>query len=219
MATDDDQATNRELQGELAEEGEAAQPGASTTKQRLMEAVRRVFVARGYDGATFSHLADACGLSKASLYHHFPGGKPEIAASLARHAISELQINAFAKLNEQEPLDQQLEQFSLGFSEYVSGGESECLLSSLSLVQTASDDTEQLQSAIKDQFKDWHTHLGTTFALAGAKRKAAERLAHEFFSALYGALHTARMHDNPRLFRKARRRIVRDFAGRVSSRH
>jgi len=188
----------------------------SSVKQRLMEAARSVFVLRGYDGATLNHLADACALSKASLYHHFPGGKPEIAASLARTAISQLQINAFAKLDHREPLDLQLERFVDGFSEYVADGNSECLLTTLSRLRPAGDDTGDLESAIKEQFRDWHAQLSATFAMAGAKRKAAERLAHEFLGGLYGALHNARMHDNPRLFRKARRRIVRDFASRVT---
>ncbi|MFT7651655.1 MAG: TetR/AcrR family transcriptional repressor of lmrAB and yxaGH operons, partial [Candidatus Azotimanducaceae bacterium] len=45
-------------------------------KTQLTEDLRQVFITRGYDGATLAHLSASTGLSKASLYHHFPGGKP-----------------------------------------------------------------------------------------------------------------------------------------------
>jgi len=48
----------------------------------------QLFRQHGYDGATLSKISEATGLGKASLYHHFPGGKDEmveaVLAALAR---------------------------------------------------------------------------------------------------------------------------------------
>ncbi|MDH3644464.1 MAG: TetR/AcrR family transcriptional regulator, partial [Gammaproteobacteria bacterium] len=43
------------------------------TRESLEDQLVTVFKKRGYEGATLNQLADATGLSKASLYHHFPG--------------------------------------------------------------------------------------------------------------------------------------------------
>jgi AcrR family transcriptional regulator len=40
----------------------------------------------GYDGATLSVISEATGLGKASLYHHFPGGKEQMAAEVLAHS-------------------------------------------------------------------------------------------------------------------------------------
>ncbi|WP_028455669.1 TetR/AcrR family transcriptional regulator [Chitinilyticum litopenaei] len=54
------------------------------SKQRpvLINELRRVFHTYGYDGATLSRIADATGLGKGSLYHHFPGGKTDMAIAV-----------------------------------------------------------------------------------------------------------------------------------------
>ncbi|HET9641852.1 MAG TPA: TetR/AcrR family transcriptional regulator [Burkholderiaceae bacterium] len=36
----------------------------------------------GYDGTTLSVISEATGLGKASLYHHFPGGKEQMATEV-----------------------------------------------------------------------------------------------------------------------------------------
>jgi len=38
--------------------------------QAILESAARVICAKGYDGATIQEIADACGLTKAGLYHH-----------------------------------------------------------------------------------------------------------------------------------------------------
>ena len=45
----------------------------------LLNALSDVFRKRGYEGATLAELAAAANLGRASLYHHFPGGKAEMA--------------------------------------------------------------------------------------------------------------------------------------------
>ncbi len=55
----------------------------SPVKLELITILDDVFRRRGYEGATLSVLSRACGLGKASLYHHFPGGKDEMAARAA----------------------------------------------------------------------------------------------------------------------------------------
>lgn len=47
-------------------------------KETYIPYLLRLFRQYGYDGATLSKISEATGLGKASLYHHFPGGKDEM---------------------------------------------------------------------------------------------------------------------------------------------
>ncbi|MFV2091191.1 MAG: TetR/AcrR family transcriptional regulator, partial [Pseudomonadales bacterium] len=68
------------------------------SRKTLLRALREVFEAKGFDGTTLTQLAESTGLGKASLYHHFPGGKGEMAAVLLRGSVAELEQLAFARL-------------------------------------------------------------------------------------------------------------------------
>ncbi|UXY16931.1 TetR/AcrR family transcriptional regulator [Chitiniphilus purpureus] len=54
----------------------------SKSKTELIAALCSVFHRYGYDGATLSRIAEATGLGKGSLYHHFPDGKVDMAVAV-----------------------------------------------------------------------------------------------------------------------------------------
>jgi len=181
-------------------------------KEVLIDQLRAVFVARGYDGATLANLASAVSLSKASLYHHFPGGKPEMASTLVRHAIADLQRHAFSHLSGTEPPLERLTRFIDGFSAYTHRGASDCLLAVFNHHSTAAEDTAAHQQTIAEQFADWHGQLASVFEEAGMKRKKGSQQAHDLLAAMYGALLTARMHNEPDLFVRALKRLKKRLA-------
>lgn len=71
----------------------AAQPIARATAQPTGERVRAaaltLFAERGYHGTGIRQLADAAGLSSASLYHYM-GTKEELLVALMRDSLTEL---------------------------------------------------------------------------------------------------------------------------------
>ena len=164
-----------------------------------------MFIERGYDGATLNHLARASALSKASLYHHFPGGKPEMAATLVRNAIAELQRQAFTP---QTTPKLALANFVTGFANYVDQGRSDCILAVFSHHSTAHTELDDLQGLIRTQFSDWHEHLATLFIQLGRKPKRARREAHSLISAAYGALMNAKLQQDAKLFAKSMERLA-----------
>jgi AcrR family transcriptional regulator len=184
------------------------QPSAS--KEALIDRLRDVFVRRGYDGATLANLASAAGLSKASLYHHFPGGKPEMAAALVRHAIADLQRQAFSHLSGHLAAGDKLVKFISGFSAYTQAGQSDCLLAVFNHHSTASEETAAQQILINQQFADWHATLASVYEEAGLRPKKANRAAHDLMSGLYGALLIAKMHNQPMLFADAVKRLKKN---------
>jgi AcrR family transcriptional regulator len=187
----------------------------SATKAVLIDQLRQVFVTRGYDGATLTNLASAAGLSKASLYHHFPGGKPEMAAALVRHAIADLHRLAFSHLAGNQNPGNKLLKFIDGFSAYTQAGASDCLLAIFNHHSTATEETAHQQILINQQFDDWHTALSNVYEEAGLRPKKARRAAHDLMAALYGALLIAKMHNQPSLFvdavKRLKKNVTRDF--------
>ncbi|QYJ03651.1 TetR/AcrR family transcriptional regulator [Nocardioides panacisoli] len=51
---------------------------------RLLEVAVRVFTERGYDGTSFTHLAEASGLSKSSIFHHIESKEQLLRLGLER---------------------------------------------------------------------------------------------------------------------------------------
>ena len=49
------------------------------TKQRMVEAAAGLLRARGLSGTSFTEVVAASGAARGVIYHHFPGGKNELA--------------------------------------------------------------------------------------------------------------------------------------------
>lgn len=73
---------------EIAIKEEAQGEGSERIVQILTEAAR-IFARKGYEGASMRDIAEACGISKSLLYHHFTS-KEEIYSRVAVGATKEL---------------------------------------------------------------------------------------------------------------------------------
>lgn len=54
----------------------------ASTREQLMAAAERLIRTRGYSAISYADLAEAVGIRKASIHHHFPG-KADLGAALA----------------------------------------------------------------------------------------------------------------------------------------
>lgn len=55
-------------------------------RQEILETAARVFCDRGYEGTSIQEIADACGLTKAGLYHHIKS-KEELLLEIMRYGM------------------------------------------------------------------------------------------------------------------------------------
>ena len=65
----------------------------SKRKEELLRISAKLFKVHGYHGTSMQNIADACGLEKASLYHHFTGKETlvyEIISTALASAIDKL---------------------------------------------------------------------------------------------------------------------------------
>lgn len=173
----------------------------------LLDALARVFRERGYEGATLAELAAATGLGKASLYHHFPGGKAQMADALIRDALADARARAFAHLQGPEPPAQRLQRFVSGYGDYLTAANGPCLLGVLAMGSARRVHGELMAA----QFNEWRDALANAFEEAGQKSKRASRSAAEVLNTLYGAQMTAALLGDPKHLNRSLKRLARSL--------
>ncbi len=112
--------------------------------------------------------------------------------------------------------EQRLYNFIDGFVSYTKNGTTDCLLAVFSHHRTAAGDDELQAQNIALQFADWHKALAAVFEECGCKPKRANQDAQQLLSTLYGALLTAKMFDEQKLFLQAAKRCKKDITNRFA---
>ena len=83
--------------------GAGRRAGESGTREAILDAARREFGARGYDGATIRGIAAAAGVNPA-LVHHFYGAKEQLFAAAMRLPVVPSQVLGAVMAAERERL-------------------------------------------------------------------------------------------------------------------
>ena len=103
------------------------------SKDRAIAQFAPIFSQYGYDGATLTRLSQASGLGKASLYHHFRGGKEEMAAAVLEQFNQRFEATVLAALNAEGAPRDRLQAMATKLGQFYMNGHSNCLLSVLSI--------------------------------------------------------------------------------------
>ncbi|WP_038069237.1 TetR/AcrR family transcriptional regulator [Thermus scotoductus] len=74
----------------------------TATRDRILEEAARLFTERGYEATSVQDLAEALGLSKAALYHHFRS-KEEVLYEISLQALEGLRRQGERALSEPDP--------------------------------------------------------------------------------------------------------------------
>ncbi|UXX96517.1 TetR/AcrR family transcriptional regulator [Streptomyces sp. AD2-2] len=70
-----------------------------STPERLIESTRELLWERGYVGTSPKAILERSGAGQGSMYHHFKGGKPDLALAAIRRTAEELRSTAEAVLD------------------------------------------------------------------------------------------------------------------------
>ncbi len=76
------------------------------TRQRILEAARRLFISKGFEAATTRDIAEAADIASGTLFNYFPA-KEAVLAALAADAISEMDAD-FDQASPQESFEEAL---------------------------------------------------------------------------------------------------------------
>ena len=168
------------------------------SKEDAIIQLAKVFRKYGYEGATLTRLSKAAGLGKASLYHHFPRGKEEMAEKVLNY------VNHCFRTLVLEPLQgpgkpaERIEKMSQNIGEFYRFGQDPCLLSILTL----GDAKDLFDEPVKRAFEIWLDTLAGVLVEAGFNSAQAYHRAEDAIIQIQGVLVLSRSLNSTAVFER-----------------
>jgi TetR/AcrR family transcriptional regulator, lmrAB and yxaGH operons repressor len=153
----------------------------------LMDGVIETFKRKGYDGASLSDLGAATGLAKASFYHRFPSGKPEIGRAALAESGKRFTQAVLRPLQSDAPPSERLRAMYDGVLDYYSGSTQACLMNTMTL----GDGAALYGKDIKHTIAAWQKLIAACFT--DVSEEQARTRAQDIIIRIQGALVLARM--------------------------
>ncbi|MBI3726093.1 TetR/AcrR family transcriptional regulator [bacterium] len=181
------------------------------TRDEALHRIADVFRRVGYEGASLSELSRATGLGRASLYHHFPGGKEEMAREVFRWLGEVIASEFVAPLAASGRPRARLERWVEGVARIYAGGSKSCLLGAMVLGGGSEIFARELAEAFRAQLRA----LERLLVEAGANPAEARRRAENALGRIQGALVLGRGLQLPRHFRRVLAELPDELLARI----
>ncbi|MER7480853.1 TetR/AcrR family transcriptional regulator [Streptomyces sp. NPDC126510] len=182
-------------------------------RDRLVESAARLFRRQGYAATGVKQLLDDSGTVTGSLYHHFPGGKEQVAVAVVEGAGQEVGAALKALLDRSDGVHAALDRWITWLIRALeaSDGLDGCPVAPLALeAPTASG---PLQRAAAAQFAAWGATLSSALRDEGYPADDADRLGLVLLSAIEGALLLSRTSGDPAALQAVRVTITALLTG------
>ncbi len=153
-------------------------------RSEVIERLIDVFREFGYEAATLSRISKATGLGRASLYHHFPGGKQEMAEAVLDYLYQSIEMNIIGALKSSAPPTERIEAMIVHLNQLYDCGRNACLLALFSL----SSSSTFLRSRIESCFSLWIETLTQVLIEAGVPAELAHDRAEDTVIQVQGSL-------------------------------
>lgn len=168
-------------------------------RETYLPVLFRLFRHHGYDGVSLAKIAEATGLGKASLYHHFPGGKAEMVRETLAYSGRWMTDNIVGPLQgDGEPLER-LNEMCDRISALYEAGEQPCLLASLTLGASR----DMFHEAIRERLQTLVDAIAAVLADAGLDPELARQRGEDAVMTIQGSLILSRGLDDPTPFQRA----------------
>jgi TetR/AcrR family transcriptional repressor of lmrAB and yxaGH operons len=162
------------------------------TRERLLRAGIQLFQANGYHGTGVAEILKVTALTKGSFYHHFPGGKEELAVEALRWLGREVDTYLDQMLAEQRGAADLV----VGMARYAALGlrHRDRMRGSLVtvLAQEAVPSSALIEAALRSVTGGWRTRLAAAFA-SGGETDQADDFAAVALALIEGATVVARI--------------------------
>jgi AcrR family transcriptional regulator len=172
----------------------------SDAKLKMVTAGRRLIRERGYHATALSDVLELSEAPRGSVYFHFPGGKAQLAAEVAK-AYARDQADMIERAAEESDSAAEL------ISAYVNRARENLIGSNYTqgctvapLVLEGATESDLLANAVSAAFSLMMESLAFQFAFFGMNRASARELAEIVVSGVEGALVTARALQSPTPF-------------------
>jgi TetR/AcrR family transcriptional repressor of nem operon len=176
---------------------------ARNTVEQIVDTARRLIMTRGYNGFSYADVAEAVGIRKASIHHHF-AAKSDLAIAVVEQsrAIIHAQV---AQLAEAEPdAAAQLRAYARYWERCILDNSAPFCVAAMLAAELPSL-PDDLAASVRAHFADLTGWLARILAL-GVRQGSVSLVgapaeeADAFMSAIYGAMLSARAFDDPGRF-------------------
>ena len=171
-------------------------PAQILSKEEVLDRLLDTFRDRGYEGASLSELSSATGLMKSSLYHHFPGGKEEMAEEVLAHLDRKLTTAIYEPIKSTKTPQKKLTMLLDGIDAFYESGKRACLLERL----VASVDRARFRRPLRNAFAAWIDAVESICIEAGLQKSVARARAEDLVVRVEGALILAAGTDDYSVF-------------------
>lgn len=174
-----------------------------TAHKRLLDGLIETFKKKGYDGASLNDLADASGLAKASLYHRYPRGKPEIGRAALAEAGRRFTVLVLKPLQTDKPAIVRLTDMLEGVVAFYGNTAPACLMNTLTL----GEGLQLYGKDIRNTIIAWERLMAQALAELGCTPEDAKAEAEDISARIQGSLVLARLDETSTRLQEIQGRI------------
>src|SRR3569833_1402877 len=158
----------------------------SDSRNRMIQSAALLFREQGYSGTGFRDVIEHSGAPRGSIYHHFPGGKEQLAADTVAWAAAVIERQIARAAKNGNPLIA-LDLFVDAWREVLeeSNFRAGCPIVA---VAAEADAGSTATAAAAAAFGRWQDLIARTLLDAGVSRTGARRLATTVVAAIEGAI-------------------------------
>jgi TetR/AcrR family transcriptional repressor of lmrAB and yxaGH operons len=175
---------------------------STSTRDRLIAAMIDALRNKGYHGVGISDLLLAAQTPKGVLYHHFPGGKSELAVN-AIESVAEQLGGALEKMFQRAADPVEAMTLWMGSAQKLlekSNFDTGCPLAAIALESTAED--AEIRGALNNAFALLRFKISQVLGSMGLPEHSARATASLIVSAYEGALLQSRVAENADIMRE-----------------
>ncbi|MEI6622993.1 MAG: TetR/AcrR family transcriptional regulator [Actinomycetes bacterium] len=168
----------------------------TSTRTRMLIAGRDLFRERGYDGTGFREVVARAGAARGAIYHHFPGGKAELATEIVAMTgtrITEIIERECTALRPREAVGRLITVLEhIMFDDEARPG---CPMAAVAMA--AEDPDGRLRASVSIEFQRWTNALADCLRRHGVAPETASRFATLSVASVEGALLLSRASGDP----------------------
>jgi len=169
----------------------------ASTRDRLVASTADLFLRQGFSATGVGAITAASGVPTGSLYHHFPGGKEELAAEALRVAGAGYQLLVEAVIDAAPDVATGIRQSFPAAAAVLeaSGYADACPIATVALEVASTNDA--LRRVTAEVFEGWTVALSSRLEAAGLAADRSRALALAYLAALEGGFLLCRASRSP----------------------
>lgn len=183
----------------------------SYKKETLTLELLKIFRTIGYEAASLSKISEMTGLSKASLYHHYPNGKSQMIEEVLKLVEKWSYENIILPLRSKLDSKKKLEHIFSKIAELYDAGTSGCIFGALVYSDIFSDNSPK----VKELINSWIDAIEQILVEQGFSKKEAALKAEDALIKIQGALVISKAKNKKSIFTRAIKDLISDNQQRI----